>query len=103
MDHLCGQLQPYGRFRQRETGGVRETKFNDRPVAFAQLLNTLTLKGGWQFELGGLFQSKGYAQNLRITNYYFNLTAAVQKTLLKDGSLVLRLGTGAGGDTKSRM
>jgi hypothetical protein len=26
-----------------------------------------------------------------VTNHYFNLSAAVQKTLLKDGSLVLRL------------
>ena len=75
----------------REASGVRTTQFNGKPVFFAQLFNTFTVKGGWQFELGGLVQSKGYTQNIRLTNTYFDLTAAVQKTLLKDGSLVLRL------------
>ncbi len=75
----------------REPSGIRVTKFNNRPIGFAQLFNTLTLKGGWQFELGGSLNSKGYSQNIYLTNVYFDLTAAVQKTLLKNGSLVLRL------------
>ena len=75
----------------REASGIRVTTFNDRPTYFAQLLNTVTVKGGWQFELGGLVQSPGYSGNLRIRNCYANVTAAVQKTLLEDGSLVLRL------------
>ena len=56
-----------------------------------QLNNTLKLKGNWQLELGGLMQTKGYTQNIYMRDVYFNLTAAVQKTLLKDNSLVLRL------------
>ena len=75
----------------REASGIRVTTFNDKPIFFAQLLNTITVKGGWQFELGGLVQSPGYSGNLRIKNTYANVTAAVQKTLLEDGSLVLRL------------
>lgn len=75
----------------RVPSGYRETKFNGKPIYFAQLLNTLSLKGGWQFELGGLVQSKGYTGNLLMTNVYSNVTAAIQKTMLKDGSLVLRL------------
>ena len=75
----------------REPSGFRDTKFNGKPIWFAQLLNTVSLKGGWQFELGGLVQSKGYSGNLRITNVYSNVTAAIQKTLLRDGSLILRL------------
>ncbi len=75
----------------REESGIRMTKFNDRPMCFAQLFNTLTAKGGWQFELGGTVMTPGYTQNLYIRNWYFNLSAAVQKTLLRDGSLVLRL------------
>jgi len=35
--------------------------------------------------------SKGYMQNLYLKNPYVDVSAAVQKTLLKDGSLVLRL------------
>ena len=75
----------------REPSGKREVSFNDKPIFFAQLFNTLTLKGGWQFELGGSFYSTGYEQNIRLVKPVFDLTAAVQKTLLKDGSLVLRL------------
>ena len=75
----------------REPSGVRETKFNGKPICFAQLFNTFNFKGGWQFELGGMLQSKGYAQNAIMERNYFDLSAAIQKTLLKDGSLILRL------------
>ena len=74
-----------------EPSGYRETSFNDKTLFAAQLFNTLRLKGGWQMELGGEMYSRGYSENIYLTNVYFNLTAAVQKTLLKDGSLVLRL------------
>ena len=74
-----------------QPSGFRETSFNDKPLFVAQLFNTLRLKGGWQFELGGEVYSRGYSENIYLTNVYFNLTAAVQKSLLKDGSLVLRL------------
>ena len=74
-----------------QPSGFRQTSFNDKPLFVAQLFNTLNLKGGWQFELGGEVYSRGYSENIYLTNVYFNLTAAVQKTLLKDGSLVLRL------------
>ena len=74
----------------REATGTRVTKFNDKPIWFAQLQNTLTLNGGWQLELGTGITSKGYTQNLYLTNVIFNLEAAVQKKLLKD-ALVIRL------------
>ena len=74
-----------------QASGYRETSFNDKPLYVAQLFNTLRMNGGWQMELGGEMYSRGYSQNIYLTNVYFNLTAAVQKTLLKDGSLVLRL------------
>ncbi|MBR1509042.1 MAG: outer membrane beta-barrel protein [Bacteroidales bacterium] len=75
----------------REASGIRVTTFNDKPIFFAQLFNTFTVKGGWQFELGGVLMSPGYSRNLYMTNWFVNLTAAVQKTLLRDGSLVVRL------------
>ena len=75
----------------REASGKRTVSFNGKPIFFAQLFNTFTVKGGWQFELGGMFNTKGYEQNIYLNNNYFDLTAAIQKTLLKDGSLVLRL------------
>ena len=75
----------------REASGIRVTTFNNKPIFFAQLFNTVTVNGGWQFELGGVFMSPGYSRNLYMTNWNINLTAAVQKTLLRDGSLVLRL------------
>ena len=75
----------------REASGISVTTFNDKPIFFAQLFNTFTVKGGWQFELGAVFMSPGYSRNLYMSNWNINLTAAVQKTLLRDGSLVLRL------------
>ena len=75
----------------REASGERVVSFNDKPLFFAQLFNTVTLKGGWQLELGALVQSKGYSQNIYFNRAYCDVTAAVQKTLLEDGSLVLRL------------
>ncbi len=70
---------------------VGDIQFNDAPIWIARLNNTLNLKNGWQLELGGEYHSPGQQQNITLTNHYFDLTAAVQKTLLKDGSLVLRL------------
>ncbi len=75
----------------REASGIRVTKFNGKPICFAQLLNTLTVRGGWQFELGAMVQSTGYTQNVYLKNTYLDFTAAIQKTLLADGSLILRL------------
>ncbi|MCR5709497.1 MAG: TonB-dependent receptor family protein [Bacteroidales bacterium] len=75
----------------REAGGIRATTFNGKTICFAQLFNTLTVKGGWQFELGGTVMTPGYSQNMYLRNWYVDLGAAVQKTLLKDDSLVLRL------------
>ena len=75
----------------RAASGKRVTSFNGKPIFFAQLFNTFTFKGGWQLELNGVVNSKGYTQNLYLKNPYVDISAAVQKTLLKDGSLVLRL------------
>ena len=75
----------------REASGFRSVSFNDKVPFVAQLFNTLTLKGGWQLELGGTLQTSGYNQNIYMKSTYLDVTAAVQKTLLKDGSLVLRL------------
>ena len=75
----------------RVATGIRSTKFNDKPIGVFQLNNTFRFKGGWQMELGGLMQTKGYSQNIYMKDVYFNLSAAVQKTFLKDNSLVLRL------------
>lgn len=70
---------------------VGDIVFNDAPMWIARLNNTFTFKKGWQLELGTEYHSPGTMQNIRLTNHYLDLTAAVQKTLLKDGSLVIRL------------
>lgn len=69
----------------------RLLSFNDKPLFILQMFNTFRVKNGWQFELGAEYHSKGYTQNMEIINHYLNVNAAVQKTLLKDGSLVIRL------------
>ena len=75
----------------REASGYRKTTFNNKPLCFAELHNTFTVKGGWQFELGTNVVTSGYTENLFIRNTYCNVSAAIQKKLLADESLVLRL------------
>lgn len=74
-----------------QPSGQRTLSYNGKPILFAQLQNTLSLGKGWQIELGGMCRSKGYSELYYVYNSYVSLSAAVQKTLLKDGSLVIRL------------
>ncbi len=84
-------MAQHHRGRPPRSIGQARHHLNGKPIFFVQLQNTLTFKGGWQLELGGQVNSRGYSQNLYLRNTYVDVTAAVQKTLLKDGSLVLRL------------
>ena len=74
-----------------QPSGHRTLSCNGKPILIAQLQNTFSLGKGWQIELGGIYRSKGYSDLYYIYNSYVSLNAAVQKTLLKDGSLVIRL------------
>jgi hypothetical protein len=65
--------------------------FNNKPIFFVQCNNTFRLPKGWQIEVGAEYHSPGYAQNIQITNHYLDVNAAIQKSLLRDGSLVLRI------------
>ncbi len=76
---------------QQQWMKVGELDFSNKPLWIAQLNNTFTFDKGWQIELGGEYHSPGYSYVAQVTNHYLNLSAAVQKTLLKDGSLVLRI------------
>ena len=75
----------------REDSGIRVARFSGKPICMAQMFNTFTLNGGWQLEVGGTLITPGYTENIYLKNWYCDVSAAVQKTLLKDGSLVLRL------------
>jgi len=70
---------------------IKEKDFSDKPMAFVKMTNSFKLKKDWQLELGSEYHSKSYQMNMFITNNYLDLTAAIQKSLLKDKSLVLRL------------
>ena len=70
---------------------VGNLSFNNKPIWIASLDNTFRFNKGWQVEVGGEYHSPGYYTNVLITNHFFYATAAVQKSLLRDGSLVIRL------------
>lgn len=91
LNCTAGVQQQWLSIDSKEGTYTRELKFNDKPMWILQCFNTFRTKNGWQFELGGELHSRGYSQSTLVTNVYFDLTAAVQKALLKDGSLVLRL------------
>ena len=74
----------------REATGKREVRY-DKPMFIFNSDNAFRLRNDWQIELNSEFYSKAHYRNARLLQHYWNLTAAVQKSLLKDKSLVLRL------------
>ncbi len=75
----------------REPSGVRTLSFNDNPIGYLYMANVLKLKGGWQLEFGCNISTPGYQQNILSTNTYCDINAAIQKSFLRDGALVVRL------------
>ncbi|MGM9714469.1 MAG: TonB-dependent receptor domain-containing protein [Prevotella sp.] len=73
------------------TATGRRTVSYDKPMLILNSYNTFSLKGGWQLELNSDFYSKAHYRNARLLDNYWNLTAVVQKTLLRDKSLTVRL------------
>ena len=88
---LQGQNLTYDLTDPAQPTGHRTVSLSNKPIFFAQLENAFTFGNGWQLELGGSWRSKGYNEFYYIYNSYVSLNAAVQKSLLKDGSLVIRL------------
>ena len=74
----------------REATGKREVRY-DKPMFIFNSDNAFRLRNDWQIELNSEFYNKAHYRNARLLQHYWNLTAAVQKSLLKDKSLVLRL------------
>ena len=74
----------------REASGKRKVSY-DKPMLIFNSDNAFRLKNDWQLELNSEFYSKAHYRNVRLLQAYWNLTAAVQKSFLKDKSLVVRL------------
>ena len=74
----------------REATGKRHVNY-DKPMLIFNSDNAFRLKHDWQLELNSQFYSKAHYRNVRLLQAYWNLTAAVQKSFLKDKSLVVRL------------
>lgn len=63
-----------------------------RPVFNISVINPLLLKNAWQVELNYNLVTTGNPEwNTRLTRCSHNLTAAIQKSFLKDNALTLRL------------
>ena len=74
----------------REATGKRHVNY-DKPMLIFNSDNAFRLKHDWQLELNSQFYSKAHYRNVKLMQAYWNLTAAVQKSFLKDKSLVVRL------------
>ena len=74
----------------REATGKREVRY-DKPMLIFNSDNAFRLRNNWQIELNSEFYSKAHYRNVRLLQHYWNLTAAIQKSLLKDKSLIVRL------------
>ena len=62
-----------------------------KPMWVFNANNAFRLKHDWQLELNSEFHSKADYSNVRLTCNYWWLETVVQKSLLKDKSLTLRL------------
>lgn len=74
----------------REATGKRHVTY-DKPMLIFNSDNAFILKHDWQLELNSQFYSKAHYRNVKLMQAYWNMTAAVQKSFLKDKSLVVRL------------
>ena len=74
----------------RVPGGQREATFNE-PLRILQFDNTFRLPHKWDVEAGYSYQSTGHFAAAHLERPIHNATLAVNKTLLKNDALVLRL------------
>ena len=74
----------------RKATGKRHVTY-DKPMLIFNSDNAFRLKHDWQLELNSQFYSKAHYRNVKLMQAYWNMTAAVQKSFLKDKSLVVRL------------
>lgn len=74
----------------REASDDREICYR-KPLSLINCNNAFRLKGNWQLEANMYFQFKGDVTTYRLTNNVYNLNFVVQKSFLKDNSLVFRL------------
>lgn len=63
----------------------------NKPMWVFNANNAFRLRKEWQLELNSEFHSKANYSNVELTNNYWALEAAIQKSLLKDNALTLRL------------
>ena len=63
----------------------------NKPMWVFNANNAFRFKKEWQLELNSEFHSKANYSNVELTNNYWALETAIQKSLLKDNALTLRL------------
>ncbi len=74
----------------REITGKRNKSYNN-PVFILNTNNTLRLPQNWQIECNLNINSPGHVQNYRLMRWNVGLSSSIQKTLLRDKTLTLRL------------
>lgn len=63
----------------------------NKPMWVFNAFNAARLKRGWQLELNSEFHSRSNYSNVELTNNYWALETAVQKTMLPNNALTIRL------------
>ena len=64
----------------------------DKPTYTVNAFNTFALKHGWQFDANVMFRSNGNSYIFYNDTYSLRLGLIVQKSFLKDRSLIARVG-----------
>lgn len=74
----------------REATGKRTKSYND-PVFILNTNNTLRLPNNWQLECNLNMNSPGNVQNYRLMHWNAGLSASIQKTMLRNNALTIRM------------
>lgn len=74
-----------------EAGNFKRTKSYNDPLYIMNANNTFRLPHNWQMECNLNLCSPGNARNYRLMRWNAGLSASIQKTLLRDNALTLRL------------
>lgn len=91
MNYTLGvQKQNFYMNLENYDGTVRRKDFCD-PVFTANLYNTFSLKKDWSIDVNFVFRSKGHSQNFYNSYNLLRMGVVVQKSLLKDKALTLRV------------
>lgn len=94
MNYTAGVIKQWLNIDMGKQDGLADGKvvsFSENPMYIIQANNSFSFRHDWMAELGMEYHSRGNTGNVYLANNYLDLSLALQKSFLRDKSLVVRL------------